>query len=112
MQRIVRAVPVKSKESLTKLARASAEWPAQERQKFLSYFGDATEQWYFQEIEGKPYIIAIVEGTKLEQGFAKYPQLDDPFFNWFRDEVLEMSGVDLRQVPKAADAELIYEMQP
>ncbi|WDE03403.1 hypothetical protein SG34_018625 [Thalassomonas viridans] len=112
MERVVRAVPVKSKQALQAFAAQSAEWPAAEKKQFLSYFGDAVEQWYFQEIEGKPYVIAIAEGTRLSEGYAKYPDLDDPYFNWFSEQVLALCGVDLRKIPHAAESELIYTLSP
>lgn len=108
MDRIVRAVPIKSKAALIELAKNVEQRPHTEKKRFLEYFGDAMEEWYYQEIEGKPHIIAVVEGDKLNEGFALYPTLDDPYFNWFRDQVLELSGVDLREVPKAADSEFIF----
>lgn len=110
MKRVVRAVRVKSKEALYELARKIEQRPDSERQKFVAYFGDAMEEWYYQEIDGKPYVIAVVDGSALSEGFALYPTLDDPFFNWFRDEVIELCGVDLREVPKAADSEFVFRL--
>ncbi len=111
MEHIARVIPVKSKEALMKLAKAVGERPKAERDTFLSNFGPNTiERWYFQEIDGKPYILATAEGENLGEGFAKYPELDDPYFNWFCEEVLELSGVDLRQLPMAASSTLITEI--
>ena len=110
MERVVRAVPIKSKEALLELAAEVTKRPDSEKKQFLGYFGDAVEEWYYQKIEGKPYIIAIAEGERLSEGFDKYPELDDPYFNWFREQVLELSGVDLREIPKAAESELIYRL--
>ena len=52
MQRIVRAVPVRSKEGLIELAEGVSNWPEEERSRFLSHFGNPVEEWYFQEIDG------------------------------------------------------------
>jgi len=111
MQRIVRAVPVKSKDALRELADKVEKQPSDIKERFLQSFGNPVEDWYYQEIEGKPYIIAVIEGATLTEGFAQYPTLDDPFFNWFRDEVLELSGVDLRIVPTAAPSEHIFQFK-
>jgi hypothetical protein len=92
------------------LARKVEERPHSEKKTFLDLFGGAIEDWYYQDIGGNPYIIAIVEGEKLEEGFGLYPTLDDPYFNWFRDEVIELCGVDLREVPTAASSEFIFRL--
>lgn len=110
MERVVRAVPVKSREALEEFAQKIAKRPQEERRQFLAHFGGAVEEWYYQEIDGKPHVIAVVEGEQLSQGFAKYPHLQDPFFNWFRDQVLELTGVDLREVPKAAASNFIFRL--
>ena len=111
MQQLARMVPVKSKEGLVELLRQANERPAEERHTFFSRFGDSTvERWYYQEIDGKPYVLAVAEGEHLMDGFAQYPELDDPYFNWFRDRVFELSGVDLRAVPTAAHSELLGEV--
>jgi len=52
----------------------------------------------------------VAEGSNLEEGFSRYTDLQDPFFNWFSEQVLELSGVDLRQVPTAASSELILKL--
>lgn len=110
MERVVRAVPVSSREALQEFAQQIAKRPQEERQRFLEHFGGAVEEWYYQEIDGKPHVIAVVEGEQLSAGFAKYPSLQDPFFDWFREGVLELTGVDLREVPKAAPSEFIFRL--
>ncbi len=110
MPKVVRAVPIKSKEGLMNLAKGVANRPAKERKEFLALFGDGVEEWYYQEIDGKPYIIAVAEGTDLERGYSMYPELQDPFFEWFRAQVLELSDVDLREVPKAAPSEFVFKL--
>lgn len=50
MQRVVRAFPVKDRESLVRFGREIDEWSAAKKQPFLDVFGNARESWYFQEI--------------------------------------------------------------
>lgn len=110
MERIARAVPVKSKHALLKLAEDISAWPISEKEAFFNHFGPGVERWYYQEIEGKPYLIAVAEGETLSEGFNKYQDLDDPYFNWFRDQVKQISGIDLTKNPTAADSEFILEL--
>ncbi len=108
MQRIVRAVPVSSPEAIEELGRAIDAWPVEQRRPWLGGFGNAVEEWYFQEIAGQPHLIAVVEGDDLSTGYDRQATLDDPFFNWFRKQVMAISGVDIREVPTAASSEHLY----
>ena len=110
MERIVRAVPIKSKQALQDLARQIEEWPEDEKSRFLEPFGNAAEDWFYQEIDGKPFVLAVVDGESLSEGFAEYPECQDPFFCWFHKQVLELSGVDLREVPTAAPSEFVFRL--
>ena len=110
MERIVRAIPVKSKEDLIQLVKDIEEYPTSEKRKLLSIFGPSVcEQWYYQDIEGKPYLLAVIDGENLARAFGTYPKLRDPYFDWFRERVIELSGVDLAKVPTAATSEFLYE---
>ena len=42
------------------------------QKKFFSNFNNATEDWFYQEIDGKPYVICVAQGDDLEQGYANY----------------------------------------
>ena len=75
MQRIVRAIPVKSREALMAFRDAIEQRDPAEKNAFLSRFGDGVEEWYYQEIEGQAYVIAIAEGSELEAGFEAVYEL-------------------------------------
>lgn len=108
MEQIARVIPVKSREALVQLAEEAKSRPEAERDAFFSLFGDGTtEHWHYQEIDGKPYVIAVATGPNLPEGFKQYPFLQDEYFDWFHQAVLEISGVDLRTNPLAAPSELI-----
>ncbi|MGK7878344.1 MAG: hypothetical protein AB4426_35090 [Xenococcaceae cyanobacterium] len=112
MQRAVRAFPVKSKQAVLNFAKGVDEWPQSEKTVFFDNFVGAIETWYFQIIEGKPYVIAVVEGDDLEEGFKRYASLieTDPFASWFREQVKELTGFDLTETPKGPETELLYEL--
>ncbi|MEM1112453.1 MAG: hypothetical protein AAGI11_11150 [Pseudomonadota bacterium] len=110
MQRAVRIFPVSSKEKLLELIEGVSNWPQEERSSFLSHFGNPVEEWYYQEIDGKSYVVAIAEGESLDQGFSKLSSLDDPFVLWFCERVRELSGIDLRVIPEGASSELVFRL--
>ena len=112
MQRVVRAFPVKSREALLEFARGVDEWPDEAKQPFFDNFGGVSETWHFQMIEGKPYVIGVADGERLEQGFERYAGLKDPFSLWFKAKVLEISGADLNEEPKGPPSEMVYELCP
>jgi hypothetical protein len=109
MQRVVRAFPVKDKESLRQFGREIEAWSAETKRTFFSFFGSAREAWYFQEIDGKPHIIAVSEGEALNDGFVKMAQSTDEFTIWFRRRVMELSVFDLSKSPRGPASELIFE---
>lgn len=112
MQRVVRAFPVKNKEAIVNFAKAVSEWPSDDKKAFFANFGDVTETWHFQMIEGKPYVIGVAEGADLEKGFARYAAMSDNFTVWFRGQVKEITGFDLTDTPKGPVSELVYELRP
>ncbi len=108
----VRAVPVSSREDALAVLDEIQQYPdAREKQEFRDTFGGTVEDWYYQEIEGRPYVIAVTDGGNLESGHSRYPDSKMPFFVWFRDRVAELSGVDLRENPKGAESEYLGRME-
>lgn len=112
MQRTVRAFPVKSKQAVIDFAKGVDAWSQSEKKAFFENFGGAVENWYFQMIEGKPYVITVAEGEDLEEGYKRYAAMieTDPFASWFRDQVKMLSGFDLSETPKGPDTEHLYQL--
>jgi hypothetical protein len=108
MSRLVRAFPIPSVEALEQFGREIAAWPREKKSEFFARFGKATEDWYVQEIEGRPYVIAITEGEDLERGFEKMGAATDEFTAWFRRRVGEMSSVNLGAAPKGPPSKHVY----
>ena len=111
MERIARAVPVKSKQALTDfLSEYQTRIDKGDSDPLFEGFGSGSERWYYQEIEGKPYIIAVTEGDAVTAGYDQYPHTEDEFFEWFSKSIGELSGIDLRQTPTGATSELVFEI--
>lgn len=112
MQKVVRAFSVKSREALVKIAKETDVFTSEQKGVLAKNFDMTVESWYYQEIEGKPYVIGVAEGEQLDEGFESWGTSDDPFAVWFREQVKEMTGCDLSEAPKGPQKELIYELRP
>lgn len=100
MDKVVRAFPITSHQDLLNFAQAAGEFSAQQKQPFFENFGDAIEDWFYQEFNGQPSVICVAQGPNLEQGFANYAKLDDEFSLWFKDQVATLTGVNVDESPK------------
>ena len=111
METIARVFPVKSKKDLLAFANDIDAWSAEERRQFSAYFGNGRERWYFQKIDGRPYVISIADVERPE-GYAEMAASDDDFTKWFRKRVKRLSGVSLKKKPKGPPSDLVYEFKP
>jgi len=111
MERVVRAFPISSKEDLLKLAEGIDDFSPEQKRKFFDNFNDVTEDWYFQEIEGRPYVIAVAEGKRIEEGFDRYSQLNDDFSTWFKSQAKTLTGYDLDATPKGPESQHVYQFR-
>ena len=110
MNQIARVVPVKSREALQQLCDEIRQKMPHETQSFFNSFGTGYERWYFQEIDGKPFLISVTDSTNMSAGYDQYAHSSDPFFVWFSDRIKEISDIDLRENPTGATSELMLEM--
>ncbi|MEM1081595.1 MAG: hypothetical protein AAGH65_08445 [Pseudomonadota bacterium] len=104
-----RAIPIASKQQLDQLIEGIRHYPDKTvRDEFINSFGGAVEHWFYQEVEGRPFLIAVIEGEDFGAGFEQYAASNQPFFLWFRQQVLDLTGVDMREVPGAATSEYVF----
>ena len=54
----------------------------------------------------------MIEGGDFEAGFAEYASSQQPYFLWFREQVLELTGIDMREVPGGGAAEHVFRFSP
>jgi len=114
MDRSVRLLPISSiddAKAFVEEIRNHAD--SAQREEFVQLFNGAFENWYVQELDGKAYLVAITEGLQsdFESGFSQYAGLNQPFFNWFRDRILEITGIDMREQPGGLGSEHIFEFK-
>jgi hypothetical protein len=111
METIARIFGITSREALIDFARAVDEWATQDKLEFFRLFGPSVERWYFQEIDGKPYVIAIARADNAAAGYQHLATSADPFTRWFREQVQELTGVDLTTMARGPASEFIYEFR-
>jgi hypothetical protein len=112
MDRVVRVFPLRNVESLKEFAAEIERWDAKKKSAFFALFGHGREHWYVQQIDGRPYVIAITEGEALDQGYERMANATDEFSVWFRRRVRELSGFDLSSMPKGPVCEHVFSWGP
>jgi hypothetical protein len=110
METVARAFRVKSRKDIVELAKEVEQWPAEKKATFKSFFGDGHEQWFFQKIGGKPYVISVAEVARPE-GYRDMATSDDEFTKWFRKRTKKITGVSLKKAPKGPPSELIFDFR-
>lgn len=108
MEKVVRAFPITSREDLMKMADGVEDFTPEQRKAFFDNFNDGVEDWYYQEIAGKPRVICVAIGNNLEEGYANYAKLDDPFSLWFKEQVAKLTQVDVNKTPKGPEVEHVF----
>jgi hypothetical protein len=108
---VVRAFPVKSKEAVVAFARNIEKWSDSDKEVFRRNLRGGHEDWYFQTIDGKPYVLSVFEGPQVEESFKWFATANDPFTVWFKSEVKKITDIDLDRLPKGPPTELLYHVQ-
>jgi hypothetical protein len=109
MDKVVRAFPIRSREGLIVVRDQIEKWDPKQKAVFYAHFPSAVvEEWYVQEIAGRPYLIAVTEGDDLQRGWANMAKATDEFTVWFRQKALELSDADLSVVPRPPGAEHVF----
>jgi hypothetical protein len=67
-----------------------------------------TEEWYVQDIGGRPYLIAVTEGENLQGAWANLAKATDELSVWFREQARNLSDADLSVVPRPPGAEHVF----
>lgn len=108
----VRLLPISSKQDILSFIEDIKNYPnPDEREEFVSLFGGAFENWYFQEIDGRCFVMAVTEGDgdAIRKAFDQYRDLRQPFFDWFHDRIEAITGISMRTVPGGHGSEHLFE---
>lgn len=106
---IVRAFPVRSRAALEELARQMRERFAEARRFYESY-GVTREAWFFQRWNYGDIVIAVTEAKDPVMSRAEqYAASKEPFAAWFKQRVLDITGVDPKMEPLGPPTDQVFD---
>ncbi|HKR62098.1 MAG TPA: hypothetical protein VJZ00_00085 [Thermoanaerobaculia bacterium] len=106
---IVRAYPIRNREALLDFARELREKPRDARG-FYERHG-VEESWFVQDIGGAPMAIAVASTDDPDRAARTFAESQDPFDVWFKQRVIEVSGVDPNVTPLGPPSEQIFDFE-
>ena len=104
-----RIYPVKSREDLLRFAEELRLRAAKTRA-FYEGFNVPREVWYLQETEFGPVVIGVTAMGSPERA-TEYAATDEPFAVWFKQRVIDVTGVDPNETPLGPPSDLVFEFQ-
>lgn len=110
MALLVRAFPVlEGKESVVRaFAKSLATDRAAEVAHFYTCFGVKYESWHLQETPSGLWIIAVTEVDEPTKRAEQYSASHAEFDEWFKSQVLELSGIDPTTQPLGPPTDEIF----
>ena len=60
--------------------------------------GITKERWFLQSLPTGDVLIGYAEGEDLARSFAQIAASQDPIDRWFKDNIRDITGVDLDQM--------------
>ena len=76
---------------------------------FYSSYGIVRESWHLQQLPGGTYVICCTDIEDLRAAAPVYAAATAPFETWFKQQVLELTGVDANEQPEGPPAEPLFE---
>jgi len=105
-----RMYPLKSVAALRELV-SELSGRSREMKNFYDSF-EVSETWFVQETPEGPYAIAVASMHGDVAGNAKaYAESLDPYAVWFKQRVIDVSGVDPNETPLGPQSEMVYEFR-
>lgn len=111
MPQLVRAFPILPgmEGRIRELARAMAGARAQQAAAFYAKFGVSHESWHLQDTPHGMWVIAVTAIDEPQTRAAKYAGSNEEFDRWFKERVLELSGIDPATQPLGPPTEVIFD---
>jgi len=110
MALVVRAFPVKSREAAVEFAGEMKE-RAGEARHFYSENGVRRESWHFQQTPNGAIVIGVTDVADPSAAAKRFAKADAGFAAWFKQRVLEISGIDENKMPLGPETEQIFEFK-
>lgn len=106
---IVRAYPLRSRDALLEFVRELHAKPRDTRD-FYERHG-VEESWYVQDMAGGPMAIAVLATQHPDRIAQSFGESEVPFDVWFKQRVIEVSGVDPNVTPLGPPSEEIFDFE-
>jgi hypothetical protein len=104
---VVRAYPLRDRPELEKFIGELRSKPKETRAFYDRH--SAEEAWFLQNTDDGPIVIAVLAVDDPERAAKSYGESTDPFDVWFKQRVIEVSGVDPNQTPLGPPSEQIFQ---
>jgi hypothetical protein len=104
---IVRAYPLHDRPELEKFIGELRSKPEATRSFYERHH--AEEAWFLQYGEDGPIVIAVLATDDPERAAKTYAESTEPFDVWFKQRVIEVSGVDPNKTPLGPPSEQIFQ---
>ena len=109
MTLVVRAYPVKSRKAVDEFVTELRERRG-EVQQFFASFNVARETWHYQETPHGAIVIGVTEVKGPVEPVARaYKETEERFAAWFKQRVLDISGVNPNETPLGPDTEMVFD---
>jgi hypothetical protein len=100
MSLLVRAFPLRSSiKDLKTFATALRTDRKAETAAFYRKFGVSHESWHVQETPSGPWVIGVTAIDNAAEAAPRYAESSAEFDNWFKQQVLQLTGVNPDQQP-------------
>ncbi len=104
---VVRAYPLRDRPELEKFIGELRSKPEETRSFYDRH--SAEEAWFLQNTEDGPIVIAVLAVDDPGRAAKTYGESTDPFDVWFKQRVIEVSGVDPNKTPLGPPSEEIFQ---
>jgi len=104
-----RIYPARSREAVVEFADQLRARAAETRA-FYEGFDVPRETWFLQETDGGPIIIGVTAMSAPDRA-QEYADTTEPFAAWFKQRVIEVTGVDPNKTPLGPSSEQVFEFQ-
>lgn len=73
---------------------------------------EVDESWFVQDVGGQPYAIAVVSMRgDVEANMKRFAESQEPFTAWFKQRVIDLTGVDPNETPLGPPSEQVFEFR-
>jgi len=104
-----RIYPVHSREAVIEFADELRAY-ADKTRAFYEGFGVPREVWFLQQTSEGPIVIGVTALGEPER-VQEYAETNEPFAAWFKQRVIDVTGVDPNETPLGPPSEQVFEFQ-